>query len=762
MKYKPRANSSFNSVSIKNAITTYHLKIKNINILLDDITTDKTTQNTTNIKRSNSLQNSNDLIKKISDNRTKNFNNYIYNKKKFYSKKEHEDNNKTLKSIPISFKKTESYINTESTLPTFLTTKEGFYTTNLTGLISERNCFNKNMFENKNNYNDIRLNIDELIEKRKIYIKKSTKNNSKFNYRRSYNHKDIEKLSLTKPLIKVKGMNKYIYKSQTINLKNLKENSMINTNCEKKIENKKIKLNKKNRNNHFNKKESLLETKKEITSIYNIKYIIIIQRWWKNKKYKKSVILIQKHIRSFLKKKQFNNNKATITSIPKSKNISQICYINKIYYKNNNLSILLIQKHFKKHLTKINYYNLFSLSTNDSYVFWNNKKPKIKPCYISKGKYKKGILNLKSIDFINNKINNTISKKKRSMKYKLLINNYNSYSYNFKTKDYNLKVEENINFESLNNSESHDYNNNDIINKIKNEYLEKKNINDKETKTILHDFFIKNIFYKIYLSLFQAGTNYKNIFVFINSIYYIFIKFKFHKFFQNLSALNTKKLNFIKCIQRHIKIYKKSNIKNEIIELIDKNFPKEDVFNLFDSKIIKFNSIQENNLINTQIFQEDNNLINYIYLFFKYEKDKIININFIKNRLLKEPLNYRNIFTILRYIDNLNEKINSNKICTKCFCKKNEIVCSLKCNCHFSMNIKINNNNNLIKNYERKKEMTYQIGEENIENNPFIANIDSGNKSFIKFNQYNDVNLDLSDTFVRGIRIHKTFHYFNE
>ena len=42
-------------------------------------------------------------------------------------------------------------------------------------------------------------------------------------------------------------MNKYIYKSQTINLKKLKENSMLNTNCEKKIENKKIKLNKKNK-----------------------------------------------------------------------------------------------------------------------------------------------------------------------------------------------------------------------------------------------------------------------------------------------------------------------------------------------------------------------------------------------------------------------------------------------------------------------------------------------------------------------------------
>ena len=42
MKYKSRPNSFTKSnCNIKNTITTLNLKIKNIHILLDDVTTDK-------------------------------------------------------------------------------------------------------------------------------------------------------------------------------------------------------------------------------------------------------------------------------------------------------------------------------------------------------------------------------------------------------------------------------------------------------------------------------------------------------------------------------------------------------------------------------------------------------------------------------------------------------------------------------------------------------------------------------------------------
>ena len=455
--------------------------------------------------------------------------------------------------------------------------------------------------------------------------------------------------------------------------------------------------------------------------------------------------------------------------MPKFKNNHEICYIRKLYYKNNILSIKLIQKYFQKYLSKINFYGSFTYSTKGIYSFNYIKKPGLKSCYISKGNYKKGLLNIKCINLINSKINNTISKKNRKMKYKLLINNYNSYSYNFKDNEkYSLKNDENIDFQSFNNSESHDYNNNDIINKMKNEYLNKEHFNDNnKSRKLLYDFFMKDIYYQIYSLLSESGNNYRNVLNFINSIYYIFIKSKFHKFFQNLYFSHKRKLNFFKSIQRHINIYKKNNyIKNEIIELIEKNLDKEVDYVFFDSKYVKFNHIQENNLINSQIFKDDNNLINYIYLFFKYEKDKIINITFIKSRLIKEPLNYRNIFTILRYIDNLNEKINSNKICTKCFCKNNEKLCSLNCNCHFPMNlININNlKNHLYKPKEWKKEFkTYQIGEENIENNPNLLNIDSRKKSsYNKIKEYNDndFNLEIENNVVKGIRINKTFHYF--
>ena len=353
-----------------------------------------------------------------------------------------------------------------------------------------------------------------------------------------------------------------------------------------------------------------------------------------------------------------------------------------------------------------------------------------------------------------NKNQNTIYKKRRDLKYKL-INNYNSFSYNVTTSNYNLNYDQNS-LQSFNNSELYDYNNNDIINKLTYEIMNKKDINSNNTSTeILHELFVRDFFLKLNSILFRVGYNYKSLLNFINSIYWIFIKYQMEYFFKNLSYFSTKKFNFIKNIFRHINIYQKNKyIKNEIIELIEKNLSGKINNEKFDIKLLKFTSEQENNLINSQVFKEDKNLINYIYLFFKLEKNKKVNKNFIENRLIKEPLNYRNIFTILRYIDNLDEKINTNKICANCFCKKNEKVCSLNCNCHFPMNIILKNSMHLNNKKIRKEFNTYQIGEENIENNRNILNIKPKNHlELFKLSEKN---------YIRGMRINKTFHYFNK
>ena len=755
MKYKSKPNSLIDSNNFNNTITTFNLKIKNIDILLDDITTSKASRNSKKFKRYNSLHNNNDFDQKFS---TKTFNashSLIYNKKRLNSKKEKKEKDKTVKSIPISFKRNDFYNKTESSPSvSFLTTMDRFYNTNLTGLISERNNLNRNLFINRINYNDtndISNTIDDIIEKNKIYIKKFNKGKFRYNYRRNSINKENLPIIFRTKLINIKKKQKnLVYKSKTLNLK---LNQVFIVNKKKIIEKKKIKFN-------F-KRENKKETK--INYYFHIKSIILIQKWWKSIKLKsiinKSSIIIQKAFRYFLKRKNFNNS-LIINKIPRY----NFSHITKLYYKNNIKDIILIQKFFKRNLMKIQFYSFFPFNNNLIPYHFNFQKQKLKPCYITKINNLRSFSKSHNITFAKKKIV-SISKKKRNLKYKALMNNYSSFSYNFTKKGYDLKTDENS-IQTINNSESHDFNNNDIINKITYEITNQNDIiiNQKniEEKVDLQELFIRNIFLKINSTLFQVGYKYKSLLNFLNSIDWIYIKFRLDSFFEILSFLKTRKINFIRNICRHINIYKKSNyIKNEIIELIQQNLPREINYENFDYKSINFTAEQENNLINTQIFKEDKNLINYIYLFFKYEKNKKVNINFIENRLIKEPLNYRNIFTILRYIDNLDEKINTNKICTNCFCKKNERVCFLKCNCHYLMNLINMKSHDFNKRRIKKEFKTYNMNDEDIENNPNILNTENkNNMNHIKFKE-NKIVDNNNNIVIRKIRVNNTYDYFN-
>ena len=757
MKYKSRPKSLINLNILNNSIPTYNLKIKNIHILLDDITTDKASKNLETIKRSNSLQNHNVFSQKFSFNTYSNSHTFIYNKKKLNSKKRYEEKDKSLKSIPITFRKTESYKNTESATPSFLTTMEGFYSSNLTSLVSEKNVLNKTIISNKinyNDYNDIKCNIDELMENNKIYIKKHDDNTFKYNYRKSFNKKSVTPIILkTKKIYNnnVKEEN-LIQKSKTLNLNNNQDSLIIRE--KSKIEKKKIKFNINNKINKNESKNSFFKKHKYFS--LNIEYISLIQRWWKKNKFritiKKNAIIIQKAFRTFLKRKQFNIIKRTIIDkIPKN---NTLYFISKVYYKNNIIKIIFIQNYFKSYLAKNNFYDLINFNSKQNYCCLNIKKPEIRPCYFSKINNLKSYSSIKSITFAKKKLD-TISKRKRNLKFKSLMNNYNSFSYNFTNKSYNLKSEDNSP-QSINNSESHDYNKNDIINKITNDIMNQKDINIVNMN--MNHMFVRYIFQRLNSILFQVGYKYKSILYFINSLDWVFIKNKIDLFFENLSFFSARRINFIKNICRHINIYKRNNfIKNEIIELIEKNLTKRIDYENIDYRAFKLSSEQENNLINNQIFKEDNNLINYIYLFFKYEKNKKMNKNFIENRLKKEPLNYRNIFTIVRYIDNLDEKITTNKICTNCFCKKNERVCSLNCNCHFLVNIINRKSHDFNLRIINKDYKTYQMNKENISNNLNLLNTESKKC-------YNDFKKDGNDphnNYIKEIRINKTFHYFN-
>ena len=735
MKYKSRTNPFYNKDIMKNTITTFNLKIKNIHILLDDITTNKLSRNSDEIKRSNSYQNNNDFIHKYSTKTYNNQNNAIYIRKNFPFKKIKKEKDKTVKSIPISFKKVESNKNTDTSPPSFLTTMEGFYSTNLTGLISERNNYNKKLYLDNTNCKDIRCKIDDLLDNNKVYIRKINNSKSKCNLRKNNNkHSNTPIIFRTKAINNKRNKNKFILKSKTLNLKYGLEAKIQ----EPRIVNKKIKFD-------FNH-DKTKETKNALNGINSLSNNSI---FWKN------IILIQKVFRNFIKKKKFNDKYQILSiKIPNYKNYHCIHFVSKLCYKNNIGDIILIQKYFKKFLSKIHSYNFFNIYT---------KKPEIKPCFITKENNRKvSLINSKSISFKKKKISTLSKKKKNNLKFKSLIKNYNLFSYNYTTKSYNLKSEENS-FQNINNSEIHEYNNNEIINKLTNEIINQNEINNNK-KNKIRGLFVRNILQKVNSIIFQSGYNYKSLLNFINSIYLIFIKYKLNLFFKHLSYFNTKKEIFIKSIFRHINIYKRNNfIKNEIIHLIENNLPEGIKLENFDSRFPKFTSEQENNLINTQILKEDNNLVNYIYLFFKYEKNKKVNFKFIENRLIKEPLNYRNIFTVLRYIDNLDAKINTNKICTNCFCKKNESVCSLNCNCHFLVNIIYMKSLEFKKKKIKRELKTYQYVEENIENNPNILNIEPKiNINLIKSNVEKNIKNELKNNFIRDMHINDTFHYFNK
>ena len=91
--------------------------------------------------------------------------------------------------------------------------------------------------------------------------------------------------------------------------------------------------------------------------------MISIQKWWKK-----------------IKKKNVDKKEEIIYKIPKKNNLNQNCYLSKFYYKNNILSIILIQKYFKKYLSKINFSLVENLFNNNSII----QKPQIKACYITK------------------------------------------------------------------------------------------------------------------------------------------------------------------------------------------------------------------------------------------------------------------------------------------------------------------------------------------------------------------------------------------
>ena len=220
MKFKSRKNFSIDPNNFNNTITTFNLKIKNLHILLDDISTSKTSKNSRKIKRVNSYQYNNEAIQKFSTISYNNSYNFVYNKKRLSTKNIKKEKEKSVKSIPIRFKRNESYKNTESSNSSFLTTMKNFYNSKLAGLISEKNNSNKSIFMNRIKNNDICCKIDDIIDNNKVYIRKSNEDKSRYSHRRSRNDiNDIPIIYHTKVINNEEFKRIFINKNRTLNIK---------------------------------------------------------------------------------------------------------------------------------------------------------------------------------------------------------------------------------------------------------------------------------------------------------------------------------------------------------------------------------------------------------------------------------------------------------------------------------------------------------------------------------------------------------------
>ena len=822
MKYnKSNTRSNLNNQNINNEIATFNLKIKDIHILLDD-KDDKDNKNTK--KNFYKSQRSVSLEKNKFENQSdftpfSTFTNKIYyHKRNINSLKTH---NNSMKTLPLNLKNNYFCVNNNlGNTPSLSTTIDVYNNSNLTSIISRKNnisyintdriiyskksnkgknYFNnsKSLFFNERNKNKTNsyikyFNSDyQKFSKKNIYIKK--RNNKKFDYH-------INTSNNIKPFILTSSSPKHFLINSNLNIKNnISINSIDNdfNFVKKNIKKKKIVF---NCNINKNKKEKKTFNNNKNYLLY-LKRAIIIQKWWKNIKIirilKCFIIMIQRAIRGYLLRKKIksiysiNNKSNIIKKILKYNNASKLYFISKCYYTNEIQKLLLIQMEIRKFLFKLKFYQ----TTNYLKLYLKNplihQKPKINKCYINK------IVNIiifnKNNSFINKKIkliaknknSKTIKKEKETKKIifnsKSMNDLSNSFLSNIGDKNNNITIQ------TIDSKESQDY--------FKPNNLNKNKIN----KNILAYFYFQNLFknnilHKFYLILLKMKYSYINFTNFIKVIFKSMIRYKKRIFFQNISLCNYKfyktykrKENFYNIIIRHIKISKiNSNISNEVIKLIENNLPyfiNLKILNEENKNILKYiSSDQEYNLINTQLFKnDDNGLVNYISLFFKYEKNKnYINFNFIQNRLNKEPLKYRNIFTITRYIDNLEDKINNRKICMNCFCKKNEKKCKLNCNCHYIQNIINRNyyNNFLFKRKNRKgslkkyklninKKSTYifQIGK--IIDKNIFSMIKNETKEGNKSDEYQDseslnISDDSIDTKVNELYIKKAYTYFGK
>ena len=427
--------------------------------------------------------------------------------------------------------------------------------------------------------------------------------------------------------------------------------------------------------------------------------IIKIQNWWRNKLYKlyieKYILLIQKSFRKYLaRKKYFNDNR-------KKFNIGHVIFIQKSWKKYmlnkclNNYYFFSFKKYMKpKKDNNIKKVSIFTLSKsninikkennikiNNLISFKNNQKN----YYITKSYFKLNLINniiekikkiqvrIKHYLYEKNNLNKNLLKSlpirdichitKEKKYHKLIVNN--EIIFKIKKIQKNFKNFLSLKNEDINNITFNIYNSGFIV---INPEIEN---NDKLLNTnIIRKIFISYITYKL-SKFFILILNRMNMIHFIKMLHQRIQKNINQFIFINLINLKTKNKiiqynshsYFFQTIWRHIKI--NINLNNEVALLLKNNIPKYFKKDFSKLYIPYINYSQENNLIKTQLFMNNNvELVNYIFYFIEKEKDINININkkYIKYHLNKYNLSNKNIFYITKYIDILRKDLINKKL----------------------------------------------------------------------------------------------------
>ena len=527
------------------------------------------------------------------------------------------------------------------------------------------------------------------------------------NSNKEYDCKNINTACL-KSVIKIQKWIKFHIKIKKIKLiqkalrqlwYNRKINKYINHNdskMKKPLVNKCHFISKKYKNNKFMDKVIFIQkyfieylAKKAQIKKKSISFDCYISKTYKNRSDVKYIIIIQRKIRKYMQKIYIKNKLVNYLNYFDNKNknmeLSSSAYNKALNYKKYPKNIPNIHQR-NKDLCNFESYGNSSYcnianedESNNKKIRSINENDSINSLYINRQNPKR---NIKCFEKINHKYDCKSNKSKNSSyKSSNKAELSNEYFHNIpKCGDFEIhKYSKYINYDSFSNERYNedssylDNNNNNNQNNIKDisfisPFVSLDNDEDNFYFTfVIKEIFVKNLYKKIIQELKIVHRRFYIMKFVMILIQRILKSLNQYIFFNIFKINNSKKIKMKSCciyfnVLKRLVSANKSYFPNEIQILIKNNIPLclNSKRNAFFISYIK--PEYESNLINRQLFLNNNNLTDFVQSFLNDEKKKIFNKGKINKYIQQNKLNNRNIFTLIRYIDSLYEYLINNSI----------------------------------------------------------------------------------------------------